>query len=74
MVLAPPSPEHSQVISSTSAEQNILSFNGAKRPDGTFARFELKETGEAKGELKLLDTPVADHPWQLVKPRKPEDH
>src|ERR1700675_2757375 len=21
----------------------------------------------------LLDTPVADHPWQLVKARKPED-
>lgn len=74
MVLAPPSPEHSQRISSVSAKQDILSFNGAKRPDGTFARFELKETGEGKGELKLLDTPVADHPWQLVKARKPEDH
>jgi hypothetical protein len=74
MVLAPPSPEHSQKISSASAKQDILSFNGAKRPDGTFARFELKEMGEGKGELKLLDTPVADHPWQLVKPRKPKDH
>ena len=74
MVLAPPSPEHSQNISSTSAEQNIISFIGAKRPDGTFAHFEMKETGEAKGELKLLDTPVADHPWQLVKARKLEDH
>jgi pimeloyl-ACP methyl ester carboxylesterase len=74
MVLAQPSAEHSQNISSTSAEQNILSFNGAKRPDGAFARFEMKETGEGKGELKLLDTPVADHPWQLVKTGKPEDH
>jgi pimeloyl-ACP methyl ester carboxylesterase len=74
MVLAPPSPEHSQKISSTSAEHNVLSFNGAKRPDGTFARFEIKETGEGKGELKLLDTPVADHPWQLVRVRKPKDH
>ena len=74
MVLAPPVTEHSQKISDATAVQNVLSFKGAKRPDGTFARFELSETGEGKGQLKLLDTPVADHPWQLVKVQKPEDH
>jgi pimeloyl-ACP methyl ester carboxylesterase len=74
MVLAPPTPEHSQRISDATAEQKTLSFRGAKRPDGTFAGFEMNETSEGNAELKLLDTPVADHPWQLVKVRKPEDH
>ena len=72
MVLAPPTPEHSQKISDATAEQKTLSFHGAKRPDGTFARFEMSETSEGNADIKLLDTPVADHPWHLVKVRKAE--
>jgi hypothetical protein len=67
LVLAPPVPEHAQKISEPVAQQNVLSFEESKHPDGTFARFELKRTGLNKAELRLLDTPVADHPWQLVK-------
>lgn len=67
MVLAPPVPEHAQKISEPVVKQSVLSFEGSKHPDGTFARFELKLTGINKAELRLLGTPVADHPWQLVK-------
>ena len=67
MVLAPPVPEHAQKISKPVVKQNVLSFEGSEHPDGTFARFELKQTGINKAELRLLGTPVADHPWQLVK-------
>ncbi len=66
----PPVPEHAQKISDASAQQNILSFKGAKRPDGTSSSFELKQTESDKAELKLFDTPVADHPWQLVRVQK----
>lgn len=67
LVTAPPVPEHAQKIGHASAKQNILSFHGSERPDGTFTRFELKETERDKAELKLLDTPVEEHPWQLVR-------
>ena len=67
----PPVPEHAQKINEASAQQNILSFKGSKRPDGTSSRFELSQTDSDKAELKLLDTPVADHPWQLVGVQKP---
>ena len=67
----PPVPEHAQKISDASAQQNILSFKGSTRPDGTSSRFELKQTESDKAELKLFDTPVADHPWQLVRVQKP---
>jgi hypothetical protein len=67
----PPVPEHAQKITQATAQQNVLSFNGARRPDGTFARFELTQTDSDEAELKLFDTPVADHPWQLVKVQKP---
>jgi hypothetical protein len=67
----PPVPEHAQKINEASAQQNTLSFKGSTRPDGTSARFELKQTESDKAELKLLDTPVADHPWQLVRVQKP---
>ncbi len=67
LVTAPPVPEHAQTIAGATAEQNVLSFHGTKRPDGTFTRFELKETEQNKAELKLLNTPVEKDPWQLVK-------
>ena len=70
-VLDPPVPEHAHKITQATAQQNVLSFNGARRPDGTFARFELTQTDSDKAELKLFDTPVADHPWQLVRVQKP---
>lgn len=72
LVTAPPTPEHSQKISNAVADHNVLSFNGSKRPDGSPTRFELTETAADKAELKLLDTPVEKHPWQLVKPQKSE--
>ena len=72
LVTAPPVPEHAQKISATVGNQNRLSFKGSKRPDGSFAQFELTETGPDKAELKLLDTPVEKHPWLLVKSEKTE--
>jgi hypothetical protein len=49
-----------------------VSFRGSQRPDGRFTRFELRQTALDKAELKLLETPVEEHPWQLVKVQKPE--
>lgn len=71
-VTAPPLPEHAQQISDAVAHQNTLSFNGSKRPDGSFARFELVKTGPGKAELKLLNTPVEKHPWPLVNSQNSE--
>ena len=67
----PPVPEHAQKITGASAQQNTLSFKGSKRPDGSFARFELTPTESDKAELRLLETPVENHPWQLVRVQKP---
>ena len=72
LVTAPPVPEHAQKIGDAVAEHNSVSFHGSQRPDGRFARFELREITPDKAELKLLDTPVEKHPWQLVKVQKPE--
>jgi hypothetical protein len=71
-VSAPPVPEHSQKITEAVVKQNILSFNGSKRQNGTFTRFELTQTDVDKAQLKLLETPVEDHPWQLMKIHKPQ--
>jgi hypothetical protein len=72
LVTAPPVPEHAQKISDPVAQHDVLSFHGSQRPDGTFSRLEFKETAKGKAELKLLDTPVEEHPWQLVNVQKPE--
>lgn len=71
-VLAPPLPEHAQKISEAIVKQNTLSFHGSKRQNGSFAQFEMKQTDLDKAQLKLLETPVEDHPWQLVKVQKPQ--
>jgi hypothetical protein len=67
LVTAPPVPEHAQKISDATADQNVLSFHGSARDDGTLARFELKATEQNKAQLKLFNTPVEKHPWELVK-------
>jgi hypothetical protein len=67
LVTAPPVPEHAQKINDAALKNGVLLFHGSARPDGSYSRFELKETGRDSAELKLLDTPVAKHPWQLVK-------
>jgi len=72
LVTAPPVPEHAQKIGDAVAEHDTVSFHGSQRPDGRFARFELREVAADKAELKLLDTPVEEHPWRLVKVQKPE--
>jgi hypothetical protein len=72
LVTAPPLPEHAQKIGEAVAEHNTVSFRGSRRPDGKCARFELKQIAPDKAELKLLDTPVEEHPWQLVKVQKAE--
>jgi hypothetical protein len=69
-VSAPPVPEHAQKITEAIVKQNILSFNGAKRPNGGFARFELKRIDLNNAQLKLLETPVEEHPWPLVNVQK----
>ena len=67
LVLAAPVPEHAQPISGAEAKQNTLSFNGAKRPDGSYTRFELTLNENGEAQLKLMGSPVEDHPWQLAK-------
>jgi hypothetical protein len=67
LVTALPVPEHAQKISDAHPDHDTVSFNGSKRPDGSFARFELKQTAADKAELKLLGTPVEQHPWLLAK-------
>lgn len=71
-VTAPPVPEHAQKIADATVKNNVLLFHGAARPDGSVAHLELEETGSDKAELKLLDTPVAKHPWLLVKVQHPQ--
>ena len=72
LVTAPPVPEHAQKIGEAVVEHNTVSFRGSQRPDGSFARFELRQIAPDKAELKLLDTPVEEHPWHLVKVQKSE--
>ena len=72
LVTAPPVPEHAQKIAETVIEHDTVSFRGSQRPDGRFARFELRQIAPDKAELKLLDTPVEEHPWHLVKVQKTE--
>jgi hypothetical protein len=72
LVTAPPAPGHAQRIGDAAVEHNTVSFRGSQRPDGRFVRFELREIAPGKAELKLLGTPVEEHPWQLVKVQKPE--
>lgn len=67
LVLAAPVPEHAQNVSDSVVKQNTLSFNGGKRPDGTPTRFELTLVGNSVAQLKLLGSPVENHPWQLAK-------
>jgi hypothetical protein len=68
-VSAPPVPEHAQKISHAGIANNVLSFTGSQRPDGSFTQFEFKQTEQERADLKLLNTPVEKHPWQLVKVR-----
>ena len=67
LVTAPPVPEHAQTISHPAVANGVLSFNGSRRPDGSFTHFELKQTEDGKADLKLLNTPVEKHPWLLMK-------
>ena len=67
MVLAPPSPEHAQTVSDEVVKGNTLSFHGARRPDGTSSTFELILSDKDHAQLKLVGTPVADHPWELTR-------
>lgn len=66
-VTAPPAPEHAQQISHAAVANGVLSFNGSQRPDGSSNLFELRQTEAGKADLKLLKTPVEEHPWPLVK-------
>lgn len=67
LVTAPPAPEHAQQISHAAVANGVLSFNGSQRPDGSVTHFELKQTERGNADLKLLNTPVEEHPWSLVK-------
>ena len=72
LVKDPPTPEHALTISQAVAQNGVLSFRGPQRASGKSLGFELKEKGRGQAELKVLDTPVEDHPWTLVKVEKPE--
>lgn len=72
LVTQPPTAEHAQPISNAVMHGNTLSFDGAKRPNGTFNRFELKQIASNEAKLKFLETPVEKHPWQLEKLHTPE--
>jgi hypothetical protein len=67
LVSAPPVADHAQTINHASIANNVLSFSGSQRPDGSFMQFEFKQTEQDTADLKLLNTPVEKHPWQLVK-------
>ena len=67
LVKAPPVPVHAQTISQASADQSVLSFRGSARPDGSYTKFEFRQTEQNKAELKLLGTPVEKHPWHLAR-------
>jgi len=71
-VLEPPVPEHAQKITEATVKQDVLAFNGSKRQNGTSAQFELMPTDLDKAQLKLLETPVESHPWQLIRVQKPQ--
>jgi len=71
-VLEPPTPEHAQKITHATVQQGALLFNGAKRADGSLARFELKQIDANTAQLMLLGTPVEEHPWQMQRAQKPQ--
>lgn len=72
LVTAPPTPEHALKISQSVVHSDILSFAAAQSSDGKLLHFEFKETGQNKADLKLLGTPVEQHPWPLERLQRPD--
>lgn len=67
LVTAPPAPEHALKIGDMVAHNDVLSFSGSQPSDSKSVRFELKEIDQNKADLKLLNTPVEQHPWVLER-------
>lgn len=70
LVTAPPAPEHALKIGEAFAHDDVLSFAGAQSGDHKPVRFELREIDQNKSDLKLLNTPVEQHPWVLERVRR----
>ena len=67
LVTAPPVPEHAMKIGETVAHNDVLSFAGSQSGDHKPVRFEFKEIDQNKADLRLLNTPVEQHPWSLQR-------
>ena len=71
LVTAPPAPEHALKVGEAVAHNDFLSFAGSQSSDSKPVRFEFKEIDQNKADLKLLNTPVEQHPWTLERVQRP---
>jgi hypothetical protein len=72
LVTAPPAPEHALKVGEAVAHNDVLSFAGSQSSDSKLVRFEFKEIDQNKADLKLLNTPVEQHPWALERVQRPD--
>ena len=72
LVTAPPVPEHALKIGEAAAHSDVLSFAGSQSTNSKLLHFEFKEIDQNKADLKLLNTPVEQHPWKLERVRRPD--
>jgi hypothetical protein len=72
LVTAPPAPEHALKVGEAVAHNDVLSFAGSQSSDSKPVRFEFKEIDQNKADLKLLNTPVEQHPWALERVQRPD--
>ena len=70
LVTAPPVPEHALKIGQASLHNGVLDFTASQATSGKPLHFEFKQSGQDKADLKLLGTPVEQHPWPLEKVRQ----
>jgi len=54
------------------AHNGILSFAGLPSTANKPLRFEFTQIDQNNADLKLLNTPVEQHPWTLERVRRPD--
>lgn len=72
LVTAPPTPEHALKISEAAMHNGTLDFSASQSTATKSIHFEFKQTAQDKANLKLLGTPVEQHPWPMEKVRQTE--
>lgn len=70
LVTAPPTPDHALKIGEATMHNGILDFSASQPTVSKALHFEFKQTGPEKADLKLLGTPVEQHPWPMEKVRQ----